>query len=1277
MPPLAPPPERSCSMCQSEDDSQMVCCDKCSNWFHFDCVGVTEDIANHPWICPSCVKANTMNPVSGSTPVPISAPSSSSASNIPAPPVPPVVIAPSASPMQPIQLSVELQLKMLEEERALERRYLQRKYQLMMEASGSGTTSFPQPSTNAMPDDSFRMPPCHSSPLRPPPATAPELHLLEGTGGANETALLNSSQIAARHAVAKELPVYSGEPEEWPLFIATYENTTRLCGYTPEENMVRLQRCLRGKALEAVKCQLLHPANLEHALSTLKMLFGRPEIIVHCLIEKINKIPAPKADRLNTLVDFALAVRNMVATVRACNLEEHLYNISLLQGLVEKLPTMVKLNWATHRVRLQRVSLSEFSDWLYTVAEAASTVTMSSTPPHVYEGKPRRSGNREDGFLSLHAEHQQESTWTQRMSTGCVVCQRSCNAVEFCPQFLNLNHSDRWATLRDHKLCRTCLGAHRGPCRSNDICGKNGCTFKHHRLLHNERSDSRTSVRYSVQSEQNENANFNQHNCNTHRWNEKSILFQYVPVVLHHNGNTVHTYAFIDCGSHITLLEEELAADLNLRGEKHPLCIRWTADHCRFEDSAERVSLHVSGTGNGENKFLLSEVFTVKDLKLPPQTLSVSKLCRKYGYLKGLPVESYNNIRPRLLIGMNNIRLGHALDSREGNENGPIATKTRLGWTIFGTCQDDHPKPSTIPCSFHICSHSTIADEDLHTVVKNYFSLDSLGITANKQLLSVEDERALKILRSKTRLENGRYTTSLLWKYDDVRLPNNKAMALRRHSCLLKRIKREPALGETLRKKVADYVRKGYIRKLSYQEIHQPGNRIWYLPIFPVINHNKPGKVRIVWDAAAAIGGTSLNSVLLKGPDQLEPLPFVLYKFRERRVAICGDIEEMFHQVRIDEVDQQSQRFLFQDKPDAPEPDEYVMNVMTFGATCSPSSAHFVINENAERFAGQLPAAAGAIRKCHYVDDMLASVDTEPEAIQLAKDVRFIHQQGGFKMRGWISNSSTVTEALNGENVSDKNLDLIKEVALEKVLGMWWNTDTDEFQFKLSKERHVDLLSGAKYPTKRDILSMLMSIYDPLGLIANFLMPLKLLLQEIWRSGVSWDEPIVFLHMQKWKSWLSYLPQAGSVRIPRCYNIRLSYDQLNIELHTFVDASELGYCAVAYLRFEKAGQVDCVLVGAKTRVAPLKFVSIPRLELQAAVVGTRLAKSIQEGHSISITQRYFWTDAADVLCWLRSDHRAYSQFVAFRISDILESSDIAEWKYVPTKENVADEGTKN
>lgn len=1287
MPPLAPPPERSCSMCQSEDDSQMVCCDKCSDWFHFDCVGVTEAIANHPWICPNCVKASTNEPPSVPSVPPPVAPTTSEPSQClpaftsaplhPSAPsshsVPPTL---STLPSQHLQLPVELQLKMLEEEREIERKYLQRKYQLMMEASGTSNT---QPSiSHAVHDYSFRQPPCHSSPLRPAQPTAPELHILEGTNSPNETVLLNSSQIAARHAVAKELPVYSGEPEEWPLFIATYENTTRLCGYTPEENMVRLQRCLRGKALEAVKCQLLHPANLDFALSTLKMLFGRPEIIVHTLIEKINRIPAPKADKLNTIVDFALAVRNMVATVKACKLEEHLYNITLLQGLVERLPPMVKLNWATYRVQLPRVSLLEFSDWLYTVAEAASTVTMP-TPSVAHDNKPRRF--KEDGFLHVHSDHQSGSNPLQRSKGGCVVCHGTCNAIENCQEFINLDHGDRWAALREHKLCRTCLGTHRGQCRSGDICGKNGCTFKHHRLLHNDRNgNSGPTSTYPAQSNQADHvepAYSQQYNCNTHRWNEKSVLFQYVPVILHHNGHTVRTFAFIDCGSHMTLLEESLAAELNLRGEKHPLCIRWTADQCRFEDTAERVSLHVSGT-QSENQFPLSDVFTVKDLKLPAQSLSVTKMRRRYNYLKGLPVESYNDARPRLLIGMNNVRLGHALDSREGKENEPIATKTRLGWTIFGTCLDDHPKPSTIPHSFHICSHSYKLDDDLHAAISDYFALESLGITAPKEkLLSVEDERALNILQTNTRLENGRYSTSLLWKYDDIRLPNNKTMALRRHHCLVKRMKREPTLGEILRKKIADYVQKGFIRKLSPGEIREGGNRVWYLPIFPVFNRNKPNKVRVVWDAAASVAGTSLNSVLLKGPDQLKPLPFILYKFRERPIAICGDIEEMFHQVKMCVDDQQSQRFLFQDNLNAAEPDEYVMTVMTFGATCSPSSAQFIINKNAERFQKQLPTAAEAIRENHYVDDMLASVNSEAEAIQLAEDVHFIHQQGGFKMRGWISNSPTVMRALNSSEIPERNLDLNTEHALEKVLGMWWNIKSDEFQFKLSKERHADLLLNAKHPTKRELLSVLMSMYDPLGLIASFLMPLKLLLQEVWRSGITWDEPIGDLQLQRWKSWLTYLPLAGSVRIPRCYNLTSTHgDQIDIELHTFVDASETGYCAVSYLRFQLADSIRCVLVGAKTRVAPLKFISIPRLELQAAVIGSRLAKNIEEGHSIKIGRRCFWTDAVDVLCWLRSDHRAYSPFVAHRASEILQSTDVSEWKYVPSKENVADEGTK-
>ncbi|XP_062541135.1 uncharacterized protein LOC134209168 [Armigeres subalbatus] len=277
------------------------------------------------------------------------------------------------------------------------------------------------------------------------------------------------------------------------------------------------------------------------------------------------------------------------------------------------------------------------------------------------------------------------------------------------------------------------------------------------------------------------------------------------------------------------------------------------------------------------------------------------------------------------------------------------------------------------------------------------------------------------------------------------------------------------------------------------------------------------------------------------------------------------------------------------------------------------------------------PTAVDAIRRRQYVDDMLTSVDTVEEAVKLANDVCYIHRKGGFHMRNWVSNSPAVLKALGENPKSEKSMEMNAELAMEKIQG----------------------------------------------LIAHYLMYLKLLLQEIWRAQTGWDETIGQKHLEKWLTWLRILPELESVRIPRCYflhNARI--DEATVELHTFVDASESGFAAVSFFRFEIDDNIECVLVGSKTRVAPIKFVSIPRLELQAAVVGARLARSIVEGHSINIAHRYFWTDARDVMCWLQSDHRRYSQFVAFRVGEILETTDIAEWRWLGTKHNVADDGTK-
>lgn len=1441
--------QQTCLLCNLPDSSEMVACDRCAQWFHFDCAGVNEDVANQSWSCPDCSRARDPAPplplsstspevVTGEPLPSISLQSFHPSSQIrttpttrvsPVPPhrtptprprtselqilppptplprsprpqivLPPVVGAPEVPIMnQEVlaeadlvnRLPADLRIQFLEQQQAIEQRYLLRRFQLLLEspinanyARGENeivpinqavghspvchsspvcrnqipprpasqnriespfvpisqphrSVNFPvtvsdQPSVSMIPppqaNEQANFPAFHSNPtvhrpiastFIPPQAdncpSAPEFsHPCGNQRGQQSafaplmgrmhppaqmfypsafhdeptivggTALLNKSQIAARHAVPKELPLFAGEPEEWPLFFASFENTTHLCGFSAEENMVRLQKCLRGKALEAVKCQLLHPSNLNQVLATLKMLFGRPEIIVHSLLQKINNLPAPKADRLGTLVDFALAVRNMVATVKACALEEHLCNLTLLHSLTERLPPMIRLNWATHRQSLHSVTLVEFSDWLYKLAEAASTVTMPQLSG-TEDNKSRRS-RKDDGFLNAHAEESPKSKHLET-SNGCLVCQDSCASVDKCKRFLSLDLSARWDALREFKLCRSCLGVYRGPCKFAKPCGKSGCQYKHHILLHNDAKDkpaaSTVGPSNRARDPPQETAEKKRESepCNTHRGGSKAVLFQYIPIILHNNGIELRTHAFLDSGSSLTLMEEGLAKQLDLNGEKYPLCLRWTADTCRYEKDATIVSLNISGIYDGSSQHNLKEVYTVKELKLPSQSLPVDKLTNKYNHLKGLPIVSYSNVQPKLLIGVSNARVMHALDGREGQLDEPAAVKTRLGWTIYGTYSSaDDSIPSEVPRSFHICHHSNEPDKKLHEAVKNYFALDSTGISAPKNhLLSKEDERALAKLREITTFQNGRYEVGLLWKYDDVRLPNNRSMALRRHNCLAKRMERDPQLAESLRAKMIDYESKGYIRKLTSDESVKSGDRTWYLPIFPVFNPNKPGKVRIVFDAAAEFAGVSLNSVLMKGPDQLNALPPVLYKFRERLIGLGGDVAEMFHQMRMNPEDADSQRILWFASEDTTKPCDYVMQVVTFGATCSPSTALYVLNENATKYETRYPLAVDAICRRHYVDDMLTSVDTEEEAIELANEVRYIHHQGGFHMRNWVSNSPAVVAALEEDPKFEKSMEMNAELAMEKVLGMWWSTTADVLCYKLCTDRNQELLTGAKHPTKRDVLRTLMAIFDPLGLIAHYLMYLKVLLQEIWRAKTEWDEKINEKHLEKWLTWLRILPELESVEIPRCYFRHESrIDNATVELHTFVDASENGYAAVSYFRFEMNGYIECALIGSKTRVAPIKFVSIPRLELQAAVVGARFAKSIAEGHSIRIDRRYFWTDARDVMCWLQSDHRRYSQFVAFRVGEILESTNVTEWNWLGTKHNVADDGTK-
>lgn len=1093
--------------------------------------------------------------------------------------------------------------------------------------------------------------------------------------------ILNRSQIAARQAVSRDLPDFDGSLEEWPLFYATFHSSTQMCGYTNEENMLRLRKCLKGKALEAVKCELLHPSNVADVLSTLKMLYGRPDAIVQSIIKRIRQLPPPSTERLETIVNFALTVKNMVAMIRACDVNDFIFNASLRCELVDRLPAPLKLDWARFTRNSPNPNLADFSTWLYTIAEDASTVM--ATPGHESRGKIVKK----DGFLNFHSESESNGDTTNELpckirsvtpdntaNNQCVVCKGNCLTVARCNRFEEFSYDSKWAVIKECKLCRKCLRKHNSSCKQQKPCGVNGCTFLHHPLLHkpeNLNPNPSTVKQTETRTESNGAAL----SCNVHQ-GQSAVLFRIVPVILYGPEKVVRTYAFIDDGSELTLIEQSLADELGIEGPKKSLCLKWTGGTRKIESDSRQVNLQISGVSKEATKFELQAINTLSSLQIRPQTLMLEELQKRYPHLVGLPLESYRDVSPRLLIGLNYANLGHGNKSREGKLNEPIAVKTRLGWMVYGNCTGREESAGYMNYhSVQVCECNREYDDSLQRAMKSYFALDSMGIAKpNKLILSQEDQRAQMLLESFTRPTNRRYESGLLWKYDQVRLPNSEAMARRRWICLENRMNKNPTMAEALKQKIQEHISKGYIRKLSEAEIRAPHERIWYLPIFVVTNPNKPGKLRLVWDAAATAHGVSLNSFLLKGPDQLTSLLSVLIRFREFRVAVCGDIKEMFHQVQMRDVDQQCQRFFWRDDGNT-EPSVYVVQVMTFGACCSPSIAQHVKNSNAKQFEQGHPEAVDAIVKRHYVDDMLVSTETEEEAIRLARDVKNIHMNAGFDIRNWISNSSTVQAALNEVAAVEKNMDISETPATEKVLGMWWNTSTDRFTYKVSIRYDEDLLSGNRRPTKRQVLRTLMMVFDPMGFIAHILMFLKVLLQEIWRTPVGWDDPIEDAQFDKWLTWLTIFPKIESVEVARCYRLSTSMSA-SVEMHTFVDASESGFAAVVYLRFKEGSVIECALAGAKTRVAPLKFLSIPRSELQAALLGVRLADTIVKSLSINIDQRYFWTDSKDVLCWIRSDHRRYSQFVAFRVSEMLESTEMSEWRWVPTKQNVADEGTK-
>ncbi|XP_036346995.1 uncharacterized protein LOC118756332 isoform X1 [Rhagoletis pomonella] len=1055
-----------------------------------------------------------------------------------------------------------------------------------------------------------------------------------------------------------DLPTFSGNTEEWPLFLANFKDTTEAFRYSNRQNLMRLHKCLVGRAKETVASMLIYPEDVPNAIAELEFQFGRPDLLVRSQLSKIQQFPNIAENKVEQILSFSTRTRNIVAFLTSAKCEHHLNNTTLLEQLVTKLPPSKQYEWTRHAVNIKPyATIKEFSQWLSDLARVVclmppSTAVMRSQQPTPHQQPSRR-------VMLVGSERKQDHA----ASLKCYVCD-GAHSISDCQTFNeSMSVRDRWEKVKSLQLCFSCLrkGHNTSNCRSKKLCDVNACRRYHHRSLHEASSSSSAPP-----TPQSRAATQSVLNCREAK-HRNSQFFKYVPVSLFGPNGKEDVYAMVDEGSAISLLDDSVATRLGLKGRKQPLTLQWYGQKCTTEDST-KVNVEIQGKCTTAT-YTLRNICTIRNLDLPEQSFRKAD----YSHLKILPLEDYHQVKPSLLLGLDNTYLSVPSTTVQAGSGNPVAINTKLGWIAYGSTRAQ----TTTPVVLHIREKNNL--ESLHELVAEYFAADNFGVhnEATKQLESEDNQHARQSLEANTRRIGKRFETGLLWKSVPPALPSSYAMAYKRLLGIEKRMRLDEGFSAKYKEEIAKYIRNGYARQLSEDEVGMQSSFNWYLPHFAVQSPHKPGKMRIVFDAAAKVNGVSLNCVLLKGPEQAKPLLDILFRFREGAVAVAADIREMFSQVVVKQPDQYAQRFLWRDGDSHQPVQHYVMMSMVFGAVCSPCIAEYVKNKNAEDFRSQYPDAAAAIIDSHYVDDFVASFQSNQDAERVCKEVKFVHAEGGFQLRSFVSNIKELEIGLNTDTEAvSQHVNLERQSSCEKVLGMYWNTPTDSFEFKFRFHRiPKPVLEGVRVPTKRELLSIVMSVFDPFGILADFLLFAKILIQEVWKSCIEWDEILPYQLQHKWFAWWGEFKRINEVKVNRYYSPLLQ-SPTSVQLHILVDASQVAFAAAGYFRIASAQNVDVAFIAGKTRCAPQKLLSVPRLELQAGVLGVRLAKVISQGHTIQPEEVTFWTDSQTLLQWVNSRERKFKPYVGHRIIEILSSSNPSQWRWVPTDKNTTDIATR-
>ncbi|XP_050465069.1 uncharacterized protein LOC126858631, partial [Cataglyphis hispanica] len=519
---------------------------------------------------------------------------------------------------------------------------------------------------------------------------------------------------------------------------------------------------------------------------------------------------------------------------------------------------------------------------------------------------------------------------------------------------------------------------------------------------------------------------------------------------------------------------------------------------------------------------------------------------------------------------------------------------------------------------------TTVADDDLHGLVQEFWRQEEV-VAKTVPPTTDEQEAEDHFVRTHSRDASGRFVC--------VCLSGCRSQTLREPSAP------QPACSgiwsagspETISWKqlYTDFMRGMKSWSISpAQPAGAAGLADCYLPHHGVMRKGSSAKIRIVFNGSSTVlSGASLNRHLKVDPNLLPALEDVLLRWRAHRFVLASDIEKMYRQILVAPEDRHLQRILWCYE-DQTAPQTFELNTVTYGMTCAPFLAVRSLRQLADDEEAHFPHGSAVLRRDVYVDDILTGAPSIEEAMDLQRQLTERCTAGGFPLRKWSANDPRLLARIaRPEHRTQRDRLSWTPQENHATLGLHWHPSGDCFSFS------TRFIKVSTY-TKRSVLSLTARLFDPLGWLAPTVIRAKIQFQSTRLQGLDWDTPLDEANAQQWSRFQADLPRLEEIRVQR--RVPISEADARVELHGFADASERAYVAVVYARTEiRQGEIKVALVSAKTRVAPLRTMSLPRLELCAASLLARLVAHLHQALGTGDAPIHLWSDSTVALGWIR------------------------------------------